>query len=162
MIEATPSCFGGRFQGHSCQHSHQSSPGHPQVGQRKKRVKLLRVLGQVSGAHLHISKLGFIRNARSTLARILALLRASYWVNSSTSCSCPFHCACPCASRCANARRPWHRAATQRTGSRYHPRLRSPGRACETRESLHNGIARGAGGNIDVLAHDALLSCSGG
>lgn len=121
MIEATPSCFGGRFQGHSCQHSHQSSPGHPQVGQRKKRVKLLRVLGQVSGAHLHISKLGFIRNACSTLARILALLRASYWVNSSTSCSCPFHCACPCASRCANARRPWHRAATQRTGSRYHP-----------------------------------------
>ena len=59
VIETTPNRFGGRLQAHSRQHSHQSSLGHRKVGQRKQRVKLLRVLGQVPGARLHIAKLGF-------------------------------------------------------------------------------------------------------
>jgi hypothetical protein len=35
----------GRMQAHSCLRAHQSSPHHPQVGQRKQRVQLRGVLG---------------------------------------------------------------------------------------------------------------------
>ena len=48
--------FGG-LQAHSSLLSHQTTPRHPQVGQRKQRVQLRGVLGQPAVAHLDMPEL---------------------------------------------------------------------------------------------------------
>lgn len=47
----------GRWQTHSCLQPQQSAPRHPQIGERKQRVQLRRVLGQSQVAHLHVAEL---------------------------------------------------------------------------------------------------------
>ena len=48
----------GRAYAHSSQQPLQKpAPCHPQIGERKKRVQLRRVLGQSSVAHLHVAEL---------------------------------------------------------------------------------------------------------
>ncbi len=42
---------------HSCQAPRQTLADHPQIGQRKQRLQLRRVLGQAAIAHLHMPEL---------------------------------------------------------------------------------------------------------
>ena len=44
---------------HSCQAPRQTLAHHPQIGQRKQRVQLRRVLGQSPVTNFHVSKLAF-------------------------------------------------------------------------------------------------------
>lgn len=53
-----------RLQAHSCPGSHQRSPRHPQIGQRKQRVQLRGVLDQSTVAHVHMPEPGFEDSGR--------------------------------------------------------------------------------------------------
>jgi len=44
---------------HSCQAPAQTFAHHPQIGQHKQRLQMLRVLGQAAVAHLHMTELAF-------------------------------------------------------------------------------------------------------
>jgi len=58
-------CFGRvsrpfpRRRAHSCQAPAQTLAHRPQIGQRKQRLQLRRVLGQAAIAHLHMTELAF-------------------------------------------------------------------------------------------------------